>query len=274
VRRLREQLRHEGYTLEQLAAASEQSGIVEQRDTAVTRAEQAEAENERLRSELPHERAELRAIMASMEQHGREGDKQWAAWQARAEQAESECERLRIARDLARMESTKDSQRLTAAESERDELRAEVAAETEANRRGDTIIIEQTATIERLRARLEGVRDVVKERREAVAEMDKHSLETKMNSGHPITVGDVATEIDNFATYIDAALAEPTAERPQSKENVATAAVVYLAGKLSTPDKLSPAWVSEALEVGRKTISELDPTPDSGDSTEGDPDAG
>lgn len=41
-------------------------------------------------------------------------------------------------------------------------------------------------------------------------------------------------------------------------ERIATAALVYLAGKLSTKDKLSTTWITEALAVGEKTIDELD----------------
>jgi hypothetical protein len=75
-------------------------------------------------------------------------------------------------------------------EIERDELRAEVAAETEANRRGDTIIIEQTATIERLRARLEAGRRLIGK---------THTIDC----------------MDGTCNYcqLRAALAEPTTER-------------------------------------------------------------
>jgi hypothetical protein len=48
--------------------------------------------------------------------------------------------------------------------------------------------------------------------------------------------------------------AEVVRLRGDSKK--ACAAIVYLAGKLSTPSKLSPAWVLEALELATSALAE------------------
>jgi len=40
-------------------------------------------------------------------------------------------------------------------------------------------------------------------------------------------------------------------------ERKATAALIYLAGKLSTPDKLSTTWIQEALKIGDSVLEEV-----------------
>jgi len=52
--------------------------------------------------------------------------------------------------------------------------------------------------------------------------------------------------------------AEVEAIQGRHAERWASAAMVYLAGKISTPEKISPEWIQEALKQAEKLLAELD----------------